>query len=304
MATHTFQPKTYYSTLGAHPVALTIADGDTVVTTTVDASGVDLNGEQRSSDGNPMTGPFAVDGAEPGDELVVRFNRMWPNRDWGWTRSVVATNVIEPDAVMRLPEMRITRWQVDVAAGTATLPDWAGPGRALTLPLDPMVGCLGVAAQGGQAISTATSNRHGGNMDYRGIREGVSISFPVFEPGGLFFLGDGHATQGCGEIVGTGIEISFDVEFTVTLRKGSAIAWPRIETAAELIAVGNARPLDQALQHATTELIAWLEQDYGLGIEAASALLGQCISYDVANVFNPAYSVAARIAKDVLPTRS
>ncbi|MCV4820492.1 acetamidase/formamidase family protein, partial [Escherichia coli] len=86
---------------------------------------------------------------------------------------------------------------------------------------------FGVAADGGQAISTATSGTHGGNMDYRGFREGVTVYFPVFAEGALFFLGDGHALQGDGEICGTGIEISMDVQFTLDLIKGQKIEWPR-----------------------------------------------------------------------------
>jgi acetamidase/formamidase len=274
-----------------------MGDGHPVYTTTIDSSGNDREGERRGASGNPMTGPFAIDGAEPGDTLAVRIDRLRPNRDWGISLSVVAENVVDPAFVRRLPEGRIVRWQVDQHAGTATLPAWRADGRPLTIPLDPMLGCLGVAAADGQAISTATSDRHGGNMDYRGMREGVTAFFPVFAPGALFFLGDGHATQGCGEIVGTGIEISMDVRFTVRLLKRRRIGWPRVETVDELVALGNARPLDQALQHATTELLVWLEQDYGLDLEAASTLLGQCIAYEVGNVFDPAYTIAAKIAK-------
>jgi acetamidase/formamidase len=297
MTTHHFQPTVYYNTLGGHQPVLTIADGDNVVTTTVDAAGSDQAGVRSATPGNPMTGPFFVRGAEPGDTLSVRMDQIRPNRDWGFADSVVAENVVDPHFVRELPKSDTHRWQIDIAAGTATLATWGATGRSLTIPLDPMLGCFGVAAHSGQAISTATSERHGGNMDYRGIRQGVTVYFPVFEPGALFYLGDGHATQGCGEIVGTGIEISMDVQFTVHVLKGKQIGWPRVETDTELVALGNARPLDQALQHATTELIRWLEQDYGLDIEAASALLGQRIAYEVANVFDPAYTIAAKIEK-------
>jgi acetamidase/formamidase len=169
------------------------------------------------------------------------------------------------------------------------------------LPLDPMLGCFGVAPPRGQAISTATSGEHGGNMDYRCFREGVKAFFPVFVDGALFHLGDGHALQGDGEVVGTGIEVSMDVEFTVEVRKGKTITWPRAEDADFLMAVGNARPLDQALQHATSELVRMLAEDHDLDHRASSALLGQCIRYDIGNVFDPAYTVVAKIAKLLLP---
>ena len=163
-----------------------------------------------------------------------------------------------------------------------------------------MLGCFGVAPPRGQAISCATSGVHGGNMDYRGFREGVKVDFPVFAEGGLFHLGDGHAIQGDGEIVGTGIEVSMDVEFSLELLKDKTIGWPRAEDETFVMAVGNARPLDQAVQHATTELVALLHEDYGLDYPAASTLLGQCIRYDVGNVFDPAYTIVAKVEKALL----
>ena len=166
-----------------------------------------------------------------------------------------------------------------------------------------MIGCFGVAPGLKQAISTATSGPYGGNMDYRLFGPGTVVRFPVFAPGALFYLGDGHATQGDGEIVGTGIETSFEIEFTARLLKQGNIGWPRGETADFIFTVGNARPLDQALQHATTEMLAWLSTEYGLDALAASHILGQSVRYDVANVFNPAYSVACRLAKSALSSR-
>jgi acetamidase/formamidase len=138
-------------------------------------------------------------------------------------------------------------------------------------------------------------------MDYRGFRAGVTVYFPVFTDGALFHLGDGHALQGDGEIVGTGIEIPTDVEFTVDVVKGKTISWPRAENDEFVMAVGNARPLDQAVQHATTELMHMLAEDYGLDYRASSVLLGQCIRYDVGNVYDPAYTMIAKVAKELLP---
>jgi acetamidase/formamidase len=190
---------------------------------------------------------------------------------------------------------------LDLDGGTARL-ESPPPGLESLgdLPLDPMLGCFGVAPPRGQAISCATSGEHGGNMDYRGFREGVTVDFPVFAEGGLFHLGDGHALQGDGEIVGTGIEVSMDVEFSLELLKEKKIGWPRADDGTFVMAVGNARPLDQALQHATTELLRLLEQDYGLDYRAGSALLGQCIQYDVGNVFDPAYTAVAKVEKALL----
>jgi amidase len=300
MARHAFTPERYYTTMGSHPPALRIAPGDTVVTTTVDSIGQGATGEPSTPGVNPMTGPFFVEGAGPGDTLIVRLDRLVPNRPTGLSAPVLAPNVVDPEFVRHLPERPLVVWAVDLAQGEASLRTPVSGLEALRLPLDPMLGCFGVAPARGQAVSTATSAEHGGNMDYRGFRAGVTVYFPVFAPGALLFVGDGHATQGDGEIAGTGIEISFDVEFTVDLRKGEQIGWPRGENEEYIFTAGNARPLDQALQHATTEMVRWLERDWKLDVVAASTLLGLCVEYDVGNVFDPAYTMICKLPKRVL----
>lgn len=200
-----------------------------------------------------------------------------------------------------LPERDLLRWALDLEASTARLAEAEEdrlPGlRDLVLPLQPMLGCLGVAPANGEAIWTATSGPHGGNMDYRGYVAGITAYFPVFVEGALIHLGDGHAVQGDGEIVGTGIETSFDVRFRVRLLKGKTLGWPRGETEKVLFTVGNARPLDQAVQHATTEMLRWLQDDYGLTAEEASTLLGQVVAYDLGNMYDPAYTMVCKVSK-------
>jgi len=300
MATHQFSPERYYSTMGNHPPVLRIAPGDTVETTTVDAAGVNATGDEVGQRPNPQTGPFFIEGAEPGDTLVVRFDRIRPNRPTGWTGDYLAPNVVDPAFVRELPKVPGYDWAIDTEGWTASPVEPVAGLERLKLPMDPMLGSFGVAAKTGQAVSSFTSAEHGGNMDYRGFREGVTVYLPVFEPGALFFLGDGHAAQGDGEIVGTGIEISMDVTFTVDLRKGEEIGWPRGENEREIFTIGNARPLDQALQHATTEMARWLMRDYGLDLRAASAVMGQAVEYDIANVYDPAYSVVCKMPKSIL----
>ena len=302
MTVHHFQPDHYYSVIGTAAPVLRVKPGDTIHTRCVDAHGLDLNVEQITPEGNPMTGPFYVEGAEPGDTLVVHIDAITPNRRYGWSGSRLAANVVDPDYVPELPwpekgTRRYCEWDVDAAAGTATLvkPDTA-LGR-LVLPIRPMLGCFGVAANEGQAISTATSAEHGGNMDYRGFVAGVTVYFPVFAEGALFYLGDGHAVQGAGEIAGTGIEISTDVTFRVDIRKGWKTAWPRGENEVEIFTAGNARPLDQALQHATTEMARWLQEDYGLDPIGAQTLMGMVVDYEVGNVFDPAYTMICKMPK-------
>ena len=303
MATHHFQPNHYHICIGSHKPVLRIGDGDTVKTTTVDAFGKDSSDNEVTPRGNPQTGPFYVEGAEPGDTLAVFLDRISPNRAIGYTSNVVAPNVVDPTYVRELPLGQLTEWRVDKERGIATLVKPVPMLDHMQVPLAPMLGCFGVAPSGGQALSTATSAENGGNMDYRGFVAGVTVYFPVFVPGALFHLGDGHAAQGDGEIVGTGIEISMDVQFTVRLMKGKRICWPRGENAGYIFSVGNARPLDQAVQHATTEMLRWLKEDYGLDGTSASLLLGQTVEYDLANIFDPAYTMVCKVRKAHLPRR-
>lgn len=295
-----FQPTHYHNTLGAHEPVLRIADGDTVVTVTIDAHGADQFGALVGSRPNPLTGPFYIEGAAPGDTLAVHFDRLTPNRDTGFTYTPVAPNVVDPAFVRELPDRRRQTWRIDRQTGTATLMEPPPGLERLTLPLTPLLGCFGVAPADGQAISTMTSGAYGGNMDYRRFVAGTTVYLPVFAAGALFFLGDGHATQGDGEIVGTGIETSFEVQFTVRVLKGKTIGWPRGEDADYIFTVGNARPLDQAVQHATTEMLRWLTQDFSLDLAGASTLLGQCVEYDLGNIYDPAYTMVCKAPRRAL----
>ena len=298
MTTHRFVPTHWHNVLGTLPPALTVESGDSVMTETIDANGWDRAGGKVASSPNPMNGPIAVSGAEPGDSLKVEILDMTPNRATGWTRAALAQNVVEPGFVPSLPVRERATWAIDRNAQTATLAE-TGPPGGLTLPLAPMLGCFGVAPAGGQAISTSTSAEHGGNMDYRRFGPGATAWFPIAVRGALFFLGDCHALQGDGEIVGTGIETSYDVTVRLSIEK-KTIVWPRGETDRDIFTIGNARPLEQALQHATTEMVRWLAE-YGLDTTAASHLLGQAVRYDIGNVFNPAFTVACRLNKQWLP---
>jgi len=296
----TYQPELYHHNFGPYSPVLTMDDGDLVHTTTLDSRGRDATLRALTTGPNPLTGPFYVRGAEPGDALAVDILSVRPNRTYGYSSNAVAAHLVEPASVPDLPERALAEWHVDTEAWTARLESPRTTLGALTLPLRPMLGCLGVAPQGGQAISSATSGQYGGNMDYAGLVAGTTILFPVFEPGALLFVGDGHAVQGDGEIVGMGIEISMDVALRVRVIKGLSLQWPRGLTSTSLFTLGNARPLEEALQHATTELLHWLGQEYGLDLQAASIVLGQAIRYEIGNVFDPAFTVVARIERKLV----
>ena len=300
MTTHRFIPTAWHNVLGTLPPALTIESGDIVVTETIDANGWDKSNAKVANGPNPMNGPIAVAGAEPGDSLRVEILDMTPNRATGWTRGALAENVVNPGFVPHLPSRERVTWLIDRNAQTARLENSPAALADMVFPLAPMIGCFGVAPSGGQAFSTATSGPNGGNMDYRRFGPGTSVRFPVSVPGALFFVGDCHALQGDGEIVGTGIETSYEVTVRLTIDK-RGVNWPRGETERDIFTIGNARPLEEALQYATTEMVVWLHEEHGLDVAAASHLLGQAVRYDIGNVYDPAFTVACRLSKQWLP---
>ncbi len=303
--THRFVPTQFYNTYSfAHPPALRIKPGDRVITTTIDAGGVDRDGKQVAQGPNPQTGPFYVDGAEPGDVLVVRIEKIETNRTTAYSSSLLAPYAVDPASIATRIDRDAKRvtWQIDKAAGVARLTD-PDVRPALTLPLRPMLGCVGVAPARKEAISSASPGAFGGNMDYAGLNAGVTVMLPVNEPGALLFVGDGHARQGEGEVVGTGLETSMDVEFTVDLIKKKTASWPRLENETYLMVLGSARPLLQALQHATTEMQRWLVADHGFSERGAASFMGQALEYEVANVVDPNFTVVAKVRKGLLPPR-
>ena len=137
-------------------------------------------------------------------------------------------------------------------------------------------------------------------MDYNGLTSGVKVMLPVNEPGALLFMGDGHARQGDGEVVGLGMETSMDVEFTVELVKQKAIAWPRLENNDYIMVLASERPLLEAFQHATTEMQKLLIADYGFNERGAAAFMGQAVEYQIANVVDPRFTVVAKVRKAFL----
>ena len=271
-----------------------------MITKTLDASGVDWNGKTVAPGPNPQTGPFFIEGAEPGDMLVVSFGKIEINRTTAYSGGALAPYTVDPSALLARTERQAPRanWLLDKARGIARL-DGTDLG-GIELKLRPMLGCVGVAPARKEAIVTSTPGAFGGNMDYAGLNAGVKVMLPVNEPGALLFIGDGHALQGEGEVVGTGLETSMDVEFTVQLVKKATIAWPRLENETHVMVLGSERSLIEALQHATSEMHRWLMADYKLSERGASLLMGQALEYEVANVVDPRFTMVAKIRKSVL----
>ena len=301
--TFRFEPKEFYNTFsGSHKPVLTIKPGDHVITSTIDARGTDSAGVKRGQGPNPQTGPFYIEGAEAGDTLIVHLVHLEPNRTTGYSGTLLAPYTADPMFLRSeaLRDAKTVVWKIDKTKGTAYLEsnDFK-PGR-LELPLRPMLGCVATAPAGKAAIPTSTPDNFGGNMDYNGMNAGVTLMLPVSEPGALFFLGDGHARQGDGEVTGGAIETSLDVEFSVDLKKGKRINWPRLKNEDFIMVLGSSRSLMEAMQHANTEMQRWLMADYGFDERGSSLLMGQAMESEIANVVDPEFTVVAKMRKRYL----
>jgi acetamidase/formamidase len=297
--------KFVYATVA--PVA-TLKPGDILDTNTFDAFG---NAIKKPGDtmamvkgDNPLTGPFAIAGAEPGDTLVVKILDLTVDS----TRGVGAlapgfgalnTTSYTPMLNANLPE-KIWFYDIDAKANQATF-HALDSAFSVKIPLQPFLGCIGVAPAGGEARSSVVPAEFGGNMDAPEVRPGYTLYLPVNVPGALLYLGDGHAAQGDGEVAGTAIEVPLRVRLQVDLVKGRKISWPRFENASSLMAVGAYRPLDDALRIAFTELVGWIHTDYGLSDMDAYELLSKVATIHLVEMVDPNYVVIAGIDKKYLP---
>jgi acetamidase/formamidase len=325
--THRYVPAVFYDTLsGTHPAALKIKSGDRVMTTTLDDMGMGADGKMVAEGVNPQTGPFYVEGAEPGDLLVVTIEKLEPNRDTGTSTSFVTPGAVVAGSLGK-PDPRRVTWAIDKAKGVvrfdlqAAIPnvDWKTRfvSPVFELPLTPTLGSIGVAPAA-DAASATTPGPFGGNLISTDIAAGAKVMLPVLQPGALLFLGHGHARQGDGNIGGAGIETSMDVEFSVeivkkkewphssVMRPSTVVGefeqgWPRIETDDYLMTVGSASSLQGAFQNATLELHHWLDDDFGLSEKTVNIFVGQAMEYEIASVVEPNFTVVAKVKKSYLP---
>jgi amidase len=301
--THDFEPTAFHRVFSdAIPPVLHIFPGDTVRTWTVDAGGTDSKGVRRSLGGNPETGPFYIEGAVPGDTLVVKLTRVRLNRDSAISSSQIAGSALNPGYLQRTRYRNDfdSDWVLDRQNGVARLKNATERLKNYTVKLQPMLGCVAVAPPAHQSFRTGYPGTFGGNMDYNQMREGTTLYLPVYAPGALLFVGDGHAAQGDGELTGNALETSMDVEFSVDLVRGNSSAGPRAENDEYLMSSGIGNSLIDALQQATTQLVNWLERDYKLDPNEAAVVLGTAMRYDIAEVVDPLVHVVAKIRKDAV----
>ena len=262
-----------------------------------------MKGPRRS---NPQTGPFYIEGAEPGDTVCITIIDLQPARDYGLAVSGPGSGALVGTRYTAMlfdqPPERVWIYPVDRERGTVTFRAREGD-HEVEIPIKPFLGCIGVAPARGEVRSSIVPGEFGGNIDTPELVVGTKLYLGVNVPGALLSIGDGHLVQGGGEIAGTAVESALDVRFKVDLIKDRYTSWPLAESETHIMALGSTRPLEDAYRVALKELVLWLERDYGMERFDALQLLAQAGENSISQVVDPNYTVVAKIAKRYLPGR-
>jgi acetamidase/formamidase len=297
----TFKPQVGHPTFAVREPVLRLKPGTVLVSNT-------MMGPYYTEEGGAFpgeVGPFYIEGATTKDTLVVEILKVHPNHDLAASAVSGSFGGLAGDkwvTLLRDPiEDRRYVWKLDRErmTGKTTLP--GSKMREIEIDLAPMLGRVAVAPRGEEQFGGLWPGDFGGNMDSPEVRPGTTVYLPIFHDGAYVYFGDGHARQGEGEVAGTGLETSMDVELRFDLIKGKSIDWPRLEDESYIMVAGSARPLIDAFRLAHIELVEWLVEDYGFDRLDAYALLGQLAVSTVANIVDPAYTVIAKFPKRYLP---
>lgn len=256
---------------------------------------------------NPQTGPIYVEGAEPGDTLVLKIISIDPDREEGWscfvpnfgflTQTRFTSMLHDP-----LPE-HVWIYPIDKYKGTVTFVSRLGPEKCqLEIPMQPFLGTLGTAPADGERMHSLTPYFHGGNMDCNETGPGTTVYLPVNVPGAMWSTGDIHLVQGDGETCGVAVEASGWVTIDILpLVKGKKVATPRFENAEYIMSAGSARPIDDAIRIAYADMVHWLVSDYGFDQWDAYQLCSQVCPVRVGNIVDTYYTFVVKFPKKSLP---
>lgn len=283
---------------------LRIDPGDIVVAETRDAFEGKLRAETDRPAAllnfpflNPQCGPIAVEGAEKGDVVAVGIRSIAPRgsqpagttaliREFGGLVGTAHTAMLHEPLPERVRKMEVTE------AGIRF-------NERLTLPYEPFIGTLGVSPEI-EAVSSLQPDYWGGNMDLPDVAPGAILYFPVHRRDGFVYLGDCHATQGDGELCGVAVEIASTTTVHIDLIKRWKIGWPRLENERLIMAIGSARPMEDAVRIAYRELIRWMGEDFGWDWEEAYLFLTQAGRVRLGNMVDPKYTMGASVLKTYL----
>ena len=299
-----FLPSKFYNAYNATtPPVLHIFPGDTVSTESLDALGFDKDSAKRGERGNPLTGPFYIEGAAPGDVIAIDIVSLSLNRNFATTLNAFIPKILpKPQGKQMWRNAKLVKWNLDTINNMATPAKNYENLSRLKIPLHPFLGSIGVAPAEKKSISSGGFGTWGGNLDFRAITKSATLYLPVSHAGALLYIGDGHAAQGDGELNGDALETSLNFAFTVRVIKneGNRLTYPRVEDMNYIMAFGQAKNLDQALKEATLNLISWLQGDYNLSIEEASQLVGPAVEYRIPKIASNIVEVVAMIKKSII----
>jgi acetamidase/formamidase len=254
---------------------------------------------------NPLTGPFYINGAEPGDTLVVNILDLQVDGKQGvgtFSPGFGAANATHYTPVLESKPLLEKMWfyPIDAEKNTTTF-QALDSNFTVSFPLHPFLGCIGVAPANGEARSSIVPAEFGGNMDAPEVSKGNTLYLPVNVAGALFYFGDGHAAMGDGEVAGSAVEVPMRVRLRLDLLKKKRIDWPRLENESEIMTTGIYRPVDDAVRIAVTELVHWIHADYGLSELDAYELCSKVCKLHLTEMVDPNYVVVASIEKKFLP---
>jgi acetamidase/formamidase len=299
-----FEPANFFATYSAaNKPALTIFPGDVVHTWTADAGGVDAQGvHHRGGDSN--IGPFYVEGALPGDTLVVHLLKVRTNRSTAHQATRMNAHAVTAAYLVgaQYDPAVDGDWTLLPDKGIAVPTHPSEHMKNYSVPLKPMLGCISVAPAGDEQFRGGDLGPFGGNMDYNDNVEGTTLYFPVFHAGALLGMGDGHAAMGDGEVTGSALETSMDVDFSVEIIPGDSSGQVRAETKDYLIAFGVTGSVPDSIQVSTSQLATWIKQKYKLSDSEVAILFASTLKYDITELVDSKFNVVAKVPKSVLST--
>ncbi|HXC47604.1 MAG TPA: acetamidase/formamidase family protein [Candidatus Sulfotelmatobacter sp.] len=254
---------------------------------------------------NPLTGPFFIDGAEPGDTLVVHILDLQVDSKQGvgtFAPGFGAANATHYTPMLETKPLPERAWYYPIDAEKKLITFQATDSDfKVQFPLKPFLGCIGVAPASGEARSSLVPAEFGGNMDAPEVSPGNTLYLPVNVKGALFYFGDGHAAMGDGEVAGSAVEVPMRAKFRIELVKGKSTGWPRFENEREIMTAGIYRPVDDAVRIAVVEMVHWMHREYGLSELDAYELFSKVGKLHLTEMVDPNYVVVASVEKKYLP---
>jgi amidase len=307
------QPDIYHLTIGPHKPAMRLQSGQRVCVNIPDCDGLgpdgimlprekfEINADAPITVANPTAGAYHIEGADIGDSIAVYIEEVKIDRDFGRTGISVKQVAVaqeffaineDEDFNVIMPK-KIYRWEIDHASNLAKFKCNNSKKKQVEVELNPFPGCIAVAPQNGQFVDGLGSGTYGGNMDVPLAGVGACVYLPVFMPGANLFIGDLHAAQGDGEVIGGAIEVGGTITFKVEVIKGKKLQWPRIETEDRIGAIVSGSDITKAIQRSYAQLVLWLHESYGFDRWDALNLISQTAEMSLGN-FN---SVVCTVSK-------